>query len=117
MANNIAFQAMGKTYKANATTSTQRITVTSDTPCNQLLVANHQPSGATGNAVYFVVSTDANVTATLPVAGTPSYGLLSIPASNKVFTVPTQFSANSNIYIAFVGEGVSECYFTPGEGI
>ena len=62
MGNNIAFQAQGKTYKANVTTGSQTITVVSDSTCNQLLVANHQPTGAGGQPVYFTVSNQSNVT-------------------------------------------------------
>jgi hypothetical protein len=115
MAGNIAFQAMGKTYKANVTTSTQTLTMTADSPVNQICVANHQsPQG--GQPVYFNVSTLANVTAAVPVAGTPSYCLVSVPGTIKVFTVP-QCSPTQTLYIAFIGEGTSECYFTPGEGL
>ena len=110
MANNIAFQAMGKTYKANVTTSSQTITITADSPCNQLLVSNHQPT------VYFVVSSNASVTVTAPSNGSPQYALVSVPGTTKTFTIPTQFSS-ANVYIAFIGEAASECYFTPGEGI
>lgn len=117
MANNLAFQAQGKTYKANVTTASQRIAVTSDSPCNQVLVQNHQPTGTTGQPVYFLISNDANVTVSLPVAGTPSYCLVSIPASIKSFTVPFQFTASTPLYIAFIGEAASEAYFTPGEGM
>ena len=117
MGNNIAFQAQGKTYKANVTTSSQTITVTSDSPCNQICVANHQPTGATGFPVYFTVSNLSNVTATVPVAGTPVYALVSVPGTIKVFTIPYQFSPGANMYIAFIGEAASECYFTPGEGL
>ena len=117
MANNIAFQSLGKTYKANVTTSSQTITIGSDSPCNQLCVANHQPTGTGGQPVYFLVSSQSNVTATVPAAGTPSYCLVSVPGTIKVFTVPQQMSQNTNLYIAFIGEGTSECYFTPGEGL
>jgi hypothetical protein len=116
MANNLPFQAQGKTYKANVTTSSQTITITADSPCNQVLVQNHQPSGATGQPVYFLVSNLSNVTVTLPTNTTPNYCLVSVPASSKSFTVPYQFGPNANLYIAFIGEAASECYFTPGEG-
>ena len=116
MANNIPFQAQGKTYKANVTTASQTITIYADSPCNQLLVANHQPTGATGNAAYFLISANSSVTATLPTAGTPSYCLVSVPGSIKSFTIPYQFSNATPMYIAFIGEAASECYFTPGEG-
>jgi hypothetical protein len=117
MGNNIAFQAQGKTYKANVTTSSQTITVTSDSPCNQICVANHQPTGATGYPVYFTVSNLSNVAAVVPVNGTPAYALVSVPGTIKVFTIPYQFSPGTNMYIAFIGEAASECYFTPGEGL
>jgi len=116
MANNIPFQAQGKTYKANVTTSSQTITITADSPCNQLLVANHQPTGATGQPVYFLVSSNASVTVTLPSNGSPQYALVSVPGTTKSFTVPNQISSG-NTYVAFIGEAASECYFTPGEGI
>ena len=117
MGNNIAFQAQGKTYKANATTSSQTITITADSPCNQLCVANHQPTGGVGQPVYFVVSNLANVTCTAPANGVSSYALVSVPASTKVYTIPFQFTPNTNMYIAFIGAAASECYFTPGEGL
>jgi len=116
MAINSAFQSMGQTYKANATTSSQTITVTANSPCNQLCVFNHQPTGTGGQPVYFNVSTASNVTVSVPVAGTPSSCLVSVPGTIKVFTIP-QVSQTQNIYIAFIGEATSECYFTPGEGI
>jgi hypothetical protein len=43
-----SFQAMGKTYKANAAATSQTLVITADGPCNQICVANHQPTGATG---------------------------------------------------------------------
>jgi len=114
--NNIAFQACGKTYKANVTTGSQTITVTSDSPCNQICVANHQPSQG-GQPVYFQVSSNASVTASVPAPGAPSYILVSVPGTIEVYTIPQQFSNTANTYIAFIGEGSSECYFTPGEGL
>jgi hypothetical protein len=117
MGNNIAFQAQGKTYKANVTTGSQTITVVSDSPCNQILVANHQPTGSGGQPVYFTVSNQSNVTVSAPANASPQYALVSVPGTIKVFTIPYQFSANTNMYIAFIGAAASECYFTPGEGV
>jgi hypothetical protein len=116
MANNIPFQSQGKTYKANVTTSSQTITITADSPCNQLMVSNHQPTGVGGQPVYFVVSSNASITVTAPSNGSPQYALVSVPGTTKIFTVPSQFSSG-NTYIAFIGEAASECYFTPGEGL
>jgi len=117
MANNIPFQAQGKTYKANVTTASQTITINADSPCNQLLVSNHQPTGSGGQPVYFNVSSNASVTASLPTNGSPQYCLVSVPGTIKSYTIPYQFSNSTNMYIAFIGEGTSECYFTPGEGL
>lgn len=118
MANNIPFQAQSKTYQANATTTSQTITITPDGPCNQLLVASHEPSNGTGKAVYFRVSNQSNVTVTAPVPGTPQYGFIAVPSSLKSYTVPFQFSPSAPLYIAFITEsGTAECYFTAGEGV
>jgi len=116
MANNIAFQAMGKTYQANATTTSQRITITADSPCNQLLVSSHESTQG-GKPVYFVVSSNASVTAVVPTPGNPQYSMLVSPGNQIVYTVPNQLSTG-NTYIAFITESTtSECYFTPGEGL
>jgi hypothetical protein len=56
------------------------------------------------------------VTCTVPANASPQYALVSVPGSVKVYTVPYQFSSG-NMYIAFIGEAASECYFTPGEGL
>ena len=116
MANNIAFQAMGKTYQANATTTPQRINILADMPCNQLLVASHESSQG-GQAVYFRVG-DANVTVTAPSPGNPQYCFVAVPGQNMVYTMPRQFTTTDGLYISFVTEtATAECYFTPGEGL
>lgn len=117
MATNIAFQAQGKTYKGNATTTSQSVLITSDSPCNQIMVANHQPSGGTGKPVYFLVSALSNVTVTAPGNGSPQYCLVSPPSTVRTFTVPTQFTS-AGLYVAFITDtGTADCYFTPGEGL
>lgn len=116
MANNIAFQAMGKTYQANATTTSQTIVITADSPCNQLLVSSHESQNG-GKAVYFVVSSNASVTCVAPTAGNPQNSLVICPGNQIVYTVPKQFSS-SNTYVAFITESTTgEAYFTPGEGL
>ena len=113
-----AFQAMSKTYKANATTSTQTITITPDAPCTKLCVANHQPTGTGGQPVYFNLSTsNASITCTAPSNGSPQSCLVSVPGTIKVFQIPGQASNTNPLYVAFIGEAASECYFTLGEGI
>jgi len=117
MANNIAFQAMGKTYQANATTTSQRINIVADVNCNQLLVSSHENSGGTGKPVYFTIG-NSSVTCVAPAPGVPQYCFIAVPNQNKVFTVPKQFNATDSLYIAFITEtGTAECYFTPGEGL
>ena len=116
MANNIAFQAMGKTYKANATTTSQRIAITADVPCNQILVQSHE-SVQGGQPVYFNIG-NSTVTVTAPTAGNPQYAMLAVPGQNKVITVPKQVTTSGDVYIAFITETTTaECYFTPGEGL
>ena len=118
MANNIAFQSCGKTSKASVTTSSQTMTVTPDGPRNQVCVANHQ-SPQSGQPVYFNISNQSNVTVTVPTGSgaNASYCLVSVPGTIKTFTVPYQFSPSKPLYVAFIGEGTSECYFTAGEGL
>jgi hypothetical protein len=108
-----AFQAMSKTYKAAVTTSSQTITITPDGPCNQVIVTNTDAT----NEVYFLISNAANVTVTIPVAGTPQYCLVSLPKNSKVFTVPYQFSPSAPLYVAVIGGATSTCFFTAGEGL
>jgi len=116
MANNIAFQAMGKTYQANATTTSQRVNILADMNCNQLLVQSHE-NATTGKPIYFRVG-NSTVTVTAPTAGSPQYAMVAVPGQNKVITVPNQFTPTDGLYIAFITEsGSGDCYFTPGEGL
>ena len=116
MANNIAFQAMGKTYQANATTTSQRINVLSDVPCNQLLIQSHENTSS-GKPVYFAIG-NSTITVTAPSPGNPQYGMVAVPGQNMVITVPRQFTTSDGLYIAFITESsTAECYFTPGEGL
>jgi len=118
MANNIPFQASGKTYQASANTTSQTITITPDGPCNQILVTSHEATNGTGKAVYFRVSNQSNVTVTAPTAANAQYALVAVPSSVKAYTVPFQFSPSAPLYVAFIVEtGTAECYFTPGEGL
>lgn len=112
-----SFQAMGKTYKANVTTTSQIVQIFADGPCNQLLVSNHQQTGAGGQPVYFQVTNNSSATISAPTNGSPQYCLVSVPGTVRTYTIPGQFGTTSNVYITFIGEGTSECYFTPGEGL
>lgn len=118
MANNIPFQAMGKTTKVTGNVASQTVTITPDCVCNQLLVANHEsPTG--GKGLYFVVSNLSNVTVTIPTGSgnNASYCLVAVPGTIRSYTVPFQFSPTNPLYIAYASEvDAPECYFTPGEG-
>lgn len=117
MGNNIAFQAQGRTYQANATVTSQRILVQSDVGCNQVLVSSHENQSGTGRPVFFRISSDSGVTVAVPTAGNPEYCLMISPGAQKVFTVPQQFTP-AGLYIAFITDGgTPSAYFTPGEGL
>jgi hypothetical protein len=117
MANNLAFQPMGKTYKANATTSVQQFQMTSDSPVNQYMIVSHEPAGGAGLPVYVRISTTSTANVALPTNGSPQYCTIIPPDTVMVVTGP-QVSPTSNVYVTFIAEsGTPECYITPGEGM
>ena len=117
MANNLAFQPMGKTYKANATTSVQQFQMTSDSPVNQYMIVSHEPTGGAGLPVYVRISTTSTANVALPGNGSPQYCTIIPPDTVMVVTGP-QVSPTSNVYVTFIAEsGTPECYITPGEGM
>jgi len=114
MANNIAFQPMGKTYKIEAPFANTAVTisVTADSPCNQYYMSNHQ---AAGKGCYVRIST-SNVAAVLPTAS-GEYSMLVPPSTRLVFTGP-QCSSSTAVYVSMIGENNdAEIYVTPGEGL
>jgi len=113
--NNRKFQATGQTYKLNATTASQTITIQSSAPASQYLIASHQPTGGSGQPVYLTISSNSSVTVAAPANGAPANCFVSVPASYLIVTGP-QVSAGSNVYVAFIGAATAECYITPGEG-
>jgi hypothetical protein len=116
MANNIAFQPMGKTYKANATTSVQQFQITADSPVNQYMIVSHEAAGA-GLPVYVRISTSATANVAVPGNGTPQYSIV-IPPDSVVIVTAAQVSPTANVYCTFVAEsGTPEVYITPGEGL
>jgi hypothetical protein len=115
VANNIAFQPMGNTYKIALPTANTAVTieVTADSPSNQYLMANHD---AANKPVYVRVGT-ANVTATLPASGTPGNTLL-VPVNCKVVFTGPQTSSTKTVYVSAIAEhNNAEVYITPGEGL
>ena len=115
MANNIAFQPMGKTYQVTAGTTANTVTVTADSPVNQYLVVSHEKTNGTGHPVYVRISaTSAN--AALPSANA-AYGIPIPPGHMFVFTGP-QCSNTTAVYFSAIAETDSpEVYITPGEGL
>jgi hypothetical protein len=115
MANNIAFQPMGKTYQVTANVTANTVTISADSPVNQYLVVSHEKTNGTGQPVYVRISaTDAN--AAVPTAN-GSYGIPIPPGHMFVFSGP-QCSANTSVYFSAISEtGTPEVYITPGEGL
>jgi hypothetical protein len=116
MANNIAFQPMGKTYALAANAVAQTVAVNADSPCNQLLVFNDSIAAVAG---YVRFSSASGSNAAIAVAGTPAYGMPLHGQSRDIFTIPQSYSAGNNtVYVSIIMTGgTSNVYFTPGEGI
>jgi hypothetical protein len=116
MANNIAFQAMGKTVRIQATgpanTESQVFTITASSTSNQYYLAND----GVNNFVYVWISPTNNFNVALPDNG-PVYVIPLPPFSYKVITGP-QVSQSANVYAKIIGDSTnSACYITPGEGL
>lgn len=114
MANNIAFQPMGKTYQIQAPTANTAVTIaiTADSPVQQYLLATHNDAS---KPCYVRVAT-SNVAAVLPTAN-GSYAILIPPSSHLVITGP-QTGPNTTVYVSLISENNNaECYVTPGEGL
>jgi hypothetical protein len=117
MANNIAFQPMGKTYKANATTAVQQFQISADSPVNQYMIVSHEPTGGAGQPVYVRISTTQTDNVALPGNGSPQYALVIPPDTVTIYTGP-QTGPTKNVYVTFIAEtGTPEVYITPGEGL
>jgi hypothetical protein len=114
MANNIAFQQMGKTYRLNLTTSSAEVAVNAYTPCNQVRVHN----GTAGEVAVRFSATSGNAAA-FPVSGTPADSVVIHNNDTQVFTVPqASISAQATLYVSgLVGSGTGYVYITPGEGL
>ena len=82
MANNIAFQPMGKMYKLNAATTIQQITLYSDSPSNQYMIVNHENAN-TGLPVYLRISTSATANVGIPSNATANYAVV-VPQDTRM---------------------------------
>lgn len=113
MANNIAFQAMGKTIQltANSSTPTNAVLV-SDSPSSQYRLVNHA-----GNPVYVWISPGTNPINVAVPTGTAQYAHVVPPNSSTVIT-SAQCSPTANVRVSVICEaGTPELYVTPGEGL
>jgi hypothetical protein len=116
MANNIAFQPMGKTYKLNAATTIQQLTLYSDSPSNQYMLVNHENAN-NGLPVYVRISNSATANVALPTNGSPQYSVI-VPQDSVVIVTGPQVTNTAPVYVSFVSEsGTPEAYIVAGEGL
>ena len=116
MANNIAFQPMGKTVKVavNGAANTQSnvYTITADSPVNQYFISNADVN----NAVYVWINPTNTFDVALPDNGAV-YVIPLPPYSYKVFTGP-QVNSTTSVYARIIGDAANaSVYITPGEGL
>ena len=115
MANNIAFQEMGKTVRINVTTVANTVAVIADSPCNQLRIHN-----GTAGEVFIRCGTTSTSNVAIPVAGTPNYGTLLHNNDTAIFTAPRIATTEGGytFYVsAITASGNATIYVTPGEGL
>ena len=113
MANNIAFQPMGKTTRINVNTAANTVAILSDSPANQVRVHN-----GTAAEVFVRLSNSSTGDAVVPVAGTPAYGMVLHNNGTVILTAPAQATNTATLYLsAIVASGNAIVYVTPGEGL
>ena len=114
MANNIAFQPMGKTIKVLAGATVNNATITSDSPSNQYCLVNHSAQPA-----YVWLSPSENpVNVALPTGynSNAAYAML-VDKNSRVFITGPQSSSTKTVQVSVIAETDSpELYVTPGEG-
>lgn len=115
MANNIAFQPMGKTIKLIAGETVNNATMTADSPSNQYCLVNHSSQPA-----YVWISPSASpVNVALPTGynSNAAYAMIVDKNTRVVITGP-QCSNNKSVQVSVIAESDSpELYVTPGEGL
>lgn len=113
MANNIAFQPMGKTTRINVTTTANTVAILSDSPSNQVRVHN-----GTAAEIFIRLGTASTDDAVIPTAGTPAYGVLLHNNQTVILTAPKQATNTAVLYVsAIIATGSGIVYVTPGEGL
>jgi hypothetical protein len=107
MANNIAFQPMGKTYKVSANTGGVSTAVAADSPVNQFRFYNSSAS----DAVFVRIGGEAKE----PNANA-EYGVAIGPGDTEILTGTQSWSANVTVGIV-AAANTPVVYVTPGEGL
>jgi hypothetical protein len=113
MANNIAFQEMGKTVRINVSTTANTVAVVADSPCSQLRIHN-----GTAQEVFIRCGTTSTSDAAIPTAATPGYGIVLHNNVTVIVTAPrVPGNATPQFYVsAITATGTGIIYVTPGEG-
>ena len=116
MANNIAFQPMGKSIRVTASNATvTNATLFADSPVNQYMIGNHDTK-----AVYVWISPSTNpVNVSIPTGSGSSAGYaVMVPPSWVTVISGPQSSNNKSVQVSVLSEnGSPEVYITPGEGL
>ena len=107
MANNIAFQPMGKTYKVSANTGGVSTAVAADSPANQFRFYN----SSTTDAVFVRIGGEA----AKPDANA-EYGVAIGPGDTEILSGSQSWSANVTVGVV-AAANTPVVYVTPGEGL
>ena len=118
MANNIAFQPMGKTIKLIAGVTANTAPITADSPSNQYLIVNHEKTNGTGHPVYVTINA-TSTNAVLPTgSGNNAAYSIPIPPGYMFVLSGPQCSITKTVYVSVISENdAPELYITPGEGL
>lgn len=116
MANNIAFQPMGKTIQMTATNvAVTNATMFADSPVNQYMLGNHS-----NHAVYVWISPSTKpVNVAIPTGSGSSAGYaVMVPSGHVMIISGPQCSNNKSVQVSVSSENDSpEIYICPGEGL
>lgn len=114
MANNIAFQEMGKTVRILSSSTANTVAVTADSPCNQLRLHN-----GTATDVFVRLATTSTANAAIPTANTSAYGMVLHNNSTHVFTAPRVANEEGGytFYVSVISSANAVVFVTPGEGL
>ena len=115
MANNIAFQEMGKTVRINVSSTANTVAIDADSPCNQLRIHN-----GTAAEVFVRCVNTSTANAAIPVAGTPAYGMVLHNNATVIVTAPriATVEGGYTFYVSgIVASSTAVIYVTPGEGM